>query len=155
MVSAADAVEPDEDGSRLPTGIEFARDLVHRELRDPAPPSHQLADALHRTCESVISNVRMTMGDDGCSALFGRAFSAARDQHPAIEALRMPGDCEISRERLLAAIQTHGAAATTSAVEALLAALVDILARLIGTDMTLRILDPGPSTADRPDGESP
>lgn len=154
MVGAG-AVEPDDDRSRLPTGIEFARELVRRQVREPAPPTRQLADALHRTCESVFSNVRLSMGDDGCRALFGRAFSAVHDQHPAIETLRVAGDCEIPRERLLAAIETHGASATTSAVEALLAALVDILARLIGADMTIRILDPGTSTAERADGESP
>jgi len=154
MVGAG-AVEPDDGRSRLPTGIEFARDLLRREVHEPAPPARQLADALHRTCDSVFTNVRATMGDDGCRALFGRAFSAARDQHPAIDALRVASDCEIPREQLLAAIETHGPAATTSAVEALLAALVDILARLIGTDMTLRILDPDTPPSEPLDGVSP
>ncbi len=154
MVSAG-AVDSNDDRSRLPTGLEFARDLVRREVHEPAPPPRQLADALHRTCELVFTNVRATMGDDGCAALFGRAFSAAHDQHAAIDSLRVAGDCEIPRERLLAAIETHGAAATTSAVEALLAGLVDILARLIGTDMTLRILDPDAPSSERLGGESP
>jgi len=137
-----DAVGPNDDASHLPTGPKFARYLVGRTLGAQTPTPNQLAVALQAACAPVFSNVRASMGDDGCRALFGRAFAAQDETHPALRTIRGPDDCEIPLEHILASTTAHGADATLAAVEALLAELVDILARLIGADMTIRILDP-------------
>jgi hypothetical protein len=142
IMSGLGAGEPNDDPSHLPTGPEFARYLVGRALGDQTPAPNQLAVALEAACAPVFSNVRASMGDDGCRALFGRAFVGQDETHPALRTIRGRDDCEIPLERILASIAAHGADATRAAVEALLAELVDILARLIGADMTIRILDP-------------
>lgn len=81
------------------------------------------------------------MGDDGCSALVGRAFVLIELEHPAGRAIRGPNDCFITRENLGAAIEAHGGAATATAVDALLASIHEILARIIGEEMAKRIID--------------
>jgi hypothetical protein len=133
---------PHDEEARLPTGLQFARSLVGRALGDKPPATDQSAAALHHVCTAVFSNVRASLGDDGCRALLGRAFAAEEESHPSLRTIRGPDDCEIPLERLLASTEAHGADPTRRAVEALLADLVDILARLIGADMTIQILDP-------------
>lgn len=142
-MSGLEAVGPNDDPSRTPTGPEFARHLVSRALGGRTTRANELAAALHGVCVSVFSNVRASMGDDGCRALFGRAFAREDEAHPALRTIRGPDDSEIPQERIIASIDAHGAEATRVAVEALLAALFDILARLIGADMTTQILDSG------------
>lgn len=133
---------PHDEPARLPTGPEFARSLLDRALAQQTSERDDVADALHRVCAAVFSNLRASLGDEGCRALVARAFAAAHESHPALRTICGPDDCALPLDRILASTETHGAGPTRSAVEALLAGLVDILARLIGADMTIQILDP-------------
>jgi hypothetical protein len=49
---------------------------------------------------------------------------------------------DIQRDAVLASIDVHGIVAVRAAIEALVAALIDVLARLIGEDMAIRLIDP-------------
>jgi hypothetical protein len=98
----------------------------------------------------VFAHIRESMGDDGCAALFGRAFARTAPQHPALTKIRGRTDCETSLENVVGAVEAHGAAPTQAAVEALLAAIIEILARLIGEDMAIGIIDPTPPAGDPP-----
>ena len=99
-----------------------------------------MADALDRACGLVVNNLRESMGDDGCDALFARAISRSEASHPVIKQLRGTRESGISREHLSDAVKADEPAARAG-VEALLASLIEILARLIGEDMALRIID--------------
>ena len=50
-------------------------------------------------------------------------------------------DGSIHLNGVVASVETHGAAVATDAVVALLAALIDVLGRLIGDDMTTRLVE--------------
>lgn len=140
-----------------PEARDTARRLVARELEhSPAGlvDHDQSANGLHRACERVVQNVRESMGEDGCEALFGRAFSHTAHFHPIATELRDPKYAITSQALLSAAVGSHGVVPVAAAVETLLAALIDILARLIGEDMAIRIIDrasssPGSSGAPR------
>lgn len=81
------------------------------------------------------------MGDDGCIALMGRAFARIAWEHPASQTIRGRTDTHIPAANLNTSIEAHGAVATATAVEALLTALHEILGRIIGEDMSKRIID--------------
>jgi hypothetical protein len=84
------------------------------------------------------------MGDAGCAALLARALARTEGAHPVLKDLRRPADEADERIRLegIAAIAAaHGIDSVTAAIEALIAAVVDILTRLIGDDMAIRLLD--------------
>ena len=53
---------------------------------------------------------------------------------------RLDGD-SIYLDGVVASVEAHGVAAVTAAIEALLASVVDILGRLIGEDMAIRLID--------------
>jgi hypothetical protein len=109
------------------------------------------AAALQRTLVRVCANLRDSVGDDGRDALLGRALARAESEHPALKDIRRLNHGAVQLDNVVASVEAHGVAAVTTAIEALLAALLDVLGRLIGEDMAMRLLDqdlPGPS----PDG---
>jgi len=85
--------------------------------------------------------LRDSMGDDGSSALLARALARTEADHPALTNLRRRNEANIHPDGVVASVEAHGIAAVTAAIEALLAALVEILSRLIGEDMAIRLID--------------
>jgi hypothetical protein len=122
--------------------VQIARRLLARE----APPGHKadpkaIGAALERTCVRVSANLCDAMGEDGCAALLARALARAEADHPALKNIRRLNNGGIHLDGVVASIETHGAAHVTAAIEALLAALIDVLGRLIGEDMAIRLVD--------------
>jgi hypothetical protein len=128
-----------------------ARELARFAAPDSDADRH--ADAVNRACVLVVQNLCESMGDDGCRALFGRAFARSATLDPVIIELRDGPEPMPSPARVSAAIQAHGAGAVQAAVEMLLATLIDILARLIGEDMAIRIIDRDPPPRDSSGGQ--
>ena len=87
------------------------------------------------------------MGEDGSSALLARAFARTEAAHPALKKIRRLNEGTVQLDGVVASVETHDVATATAAVEALLAALIDILSRLIGEEMAMRLVesDPAPS----------
>jgi hypothetical protein len=100
-----------------------------------------VAAALQRAVMRVAANLRDSVGDDGRDALLGRAFARTESDYPALKDIRKPHNGAIHLDGIVASVEAHGVAPVTAAVEALLAALVGVLARLIGENMAMRLLD--------------
>ena len=99
------------------------------------------AEALQRLCTRVTDNLRETMGVDGCTALLARSLARTVSAHPCLALVQRRDGREIQLDGVVAALEIHGYAAVDSAITALLATLVEILGRLIGEDMAMRIID--------------
>ncbi len=106
---------------------------------DPRVVAQTLQGALRR----VTDNLRDTIGVDGCSALLERGLLRTETQHPALTLLRRPNGRELHLDGVAAAVEIHGLAAVEKAITALMGALIEILGRLIGEDMAIRIIDLG------------
>jgi hypothetical protein len=125
---------------------EVARRILARDAVVPGhgtgsvPPETAIL-ALHRSCTRVTDALRHSMGDAGCAALFARAFARTEGAHPLLKDLHGRADEGIRLDGIAASADAHGIERVTAAIEALIGALVDILTRLIGEDMALRLLD--------------
>ena len=108
--------------------------------------------ALQRTCVRVSETLADTMGEAGCNALLARALARAEVAHPALRQVRLSDDGGVHLDGVVASVEAHGAVAATAAVEALLVALVDVLVRLIGEDMTVRLIEPDAAQSSAGDG---
>lgn len=97
--------------------------------------------ALERTCLRVSNNLRDSIGNDGCNALLVRALARTEANHPALTDIRSLNEGAIHLDGVLTSVEAHGLAAVTAGIEALLAAVVEILGRLIGEDMATRLID--------------
>ena len=137
---------PDDPASRSLTSSEVARRIL---ARDAPAPGHGTGSAtpetaipaLQRSCTRVTDALRDAMGDAGCAALLTRALARTEGAHPLLKDLRSRADEGIRVDGIPASAAAHGIDEVTAAIEALFAALVDILIRLIGDDMTIRLLD--------------
>lgn len=124
-----------------PDGRDMARRLlVPANLGEDTPPA-DVGLALHDVYARASDNLRRSVGDDGYSALLSRALRRAEPGHPILAEIRRSGDGDITRDGVIGSVATHGVPAVATSLEALLAALIDILNGLIGADMVLNLLE--------------
>lgn len=136
--------------------LQIARQILARDLTpDSARSPDAVGAGLQRTLTRLSDSLRDALGDDGCSALLARALARTEQQHPALNSVRRLNDDSIYLDGVVQSVETHGAASVAAAVEALLAALVEILGRLIGEDMTIRIMDYDSSRSRTSEGRAP
>ena len=150
--AAISAIETPE--SKPNTSAQIVRRLLVREGVPADGEQRVVGEALQRTCARVHSNLRESMGDDGCTALLARALARTEAKHPALTSIRRISRGNIALDGVASGVETHGAAAVTAAVEALLAALMDVLGNLIGDDMAIRLIELGAPRARRGDAAS-
>lgn len=113
--------------------------LGSRSIGNDTPQA--AAPALQQACTRVTDMLRESMGDAGCAALLARAFARTEGAHPPLKDLRRPGDDGIRLDGIAASAEVHGVEHVAAAIEALIAAVIDTLTRLIGEDMTLQLFD--------------
>lgn len=136
------------EASLSPTSRQIARHLLTRDVSQPDPA--MIGAALQRTCVRVSENLRDAMGEAGRNALIARALARTEADHPALKSIAGPGGDGIQLNGVAASVDKHGVAEVTAAIEGLFAAIVDLLVRLIGEDMAIRIIDtdvPKPRTS--------
>ena len=130
----------------------MARQLLQSEMAgatDVAGPGA----VMQRACTRVAENLRLSLGEDGHSALLARALARTESDHPVLMDIRRADPAGIHLD-VVGAVEGHGAAAVGSALESLLAALVDILSDLIGADMVRSLLEHDDLPRARRDGRT-
>ena len=100
-----------------------------------------MAAATERVFGRVSANLSRWFGVDGTDALFARALTRAQADHPALAAVRYSRQSGITLEGLTESADIHGPAAVADAVAAMLTALIELLGRLIGQDMAMRLVE--------------
>ena len=140
---------------------EVARRILARDALAPGHGTGSVTPeaailALQRSCTRVTDALRNSMGDAGCAALFTRALARTEGAHPVLKELHGGADEGIRLDGIATSANAHGIESVTAAIEALIGALVDILTRLIGDDMALRLLDhDGPQAPPRGGARQP
>ena len=130
------------DSSPSTASLEIARRLIAREAaRTNGSEPRIVGGALQRTCTQVCDALRDSIGEDGCTALLARALARTEAHHPTLKKIRRLNGNGIHVDGVVAVIETSSIVEVTAAIEALLGALVDVLGRLIGDDMAVRIID--------------
>jgi hypothetical protein len=127
-----------------------ARELARRLLTEEAAAATEpglAAAAMQRVCTRVSANLRRCVGDDGYNALLVRAVASIEGDHPVVAGIRRVDGSAIHLDGVAATVHASGVPAVGAALEALLAALIDIMASLIGADMVPNLLGAdGPSS---------
>jgi hypothetical protein len=116
-----------------------ARRLWARAVGDATAPE-EVAAAAERTCTQLRAGLGRWIGADGYRALLDRALALAlaRAEHPALGDLPcLGGDLPAT----MAVVRAHGAGATAAGLVALVAALIELLGRIIGDEMALRLVE--------------
>jgi hypothetical protein len=122
-----------------PNTREIAHRLINRHGADRSGGGGS-ARAAAAACDDLYRDLSRWVGPDGCHALFVRAYVQARIDHPALEQIQLRASAEPYLDGAAESIKANGDAATAAAVESMLVALLELLARLIGADMVARLV---------------
>jgi hypothetical protein len=121
-----------------------ARQIVRRLVdsrRHERTGADTAARAAVSACEHLYRELSTWVGPDGCHALFTRALAQAQAEHPALGQIQLRARSEPYIDGVAATIMAYGDAATAEAFESVLAHLVELLGRLIGDDMAMKLIE--------------
>ena len=122
---------------RSAAATEVAQALWARAAREATTPG-EVAEAAERVCTQLRSGLGRWVGATGYRALLDRALGLARAEHPALGSLSCHGG---GQPATTAAVRAHGAAEVTAGMVALVATLIDLLGRIIGEEMAVRLVE--------------
>lgn len=126
---------------------ETARELAGRLLAtgSQGPPSRgetsSQLPAAARVGRHLALDLSRWFGPYGYHALLARALARARLEHCVLDSVHVGPPSAPYLSGLEDAAQAHGIDATTAGVAAVLAALIDLLGRLIGDDLAVMFID--------------
>jgi hypothetical protein len=121
-----------------PAARELIRQLFERETAG-ATEEAGLGAAIQRAYAHVSGNLRRSIGEDGYRALLDRALARTQPEQAVLMVLRRTDAGSVHLD-IAAGVDGHGVGVIGAALETLLAALVDILSDLVGTDMVRSLL---------------
>jgi len=119
---------------------QIARRLIEGHRSERAE-GHASARAAAAACDQLYRELSRWVGPDGCHALFTRALAQARTEYPALGLIQLHARSEPYIDGVAEAIMAHGDPATAEALESMLISLVELLGRLIGDDMAMKLIE--------------
>lgn len=92
-------------------------------------------------CGDLYRDLSLWVGTDGCHALFSRALAQSRRERAALELIRLSAGSEPYADGVAESLIEHGDAATAEALEVMLVRLVELLERLVGDEMAMKLIE--------------
>jgi hypothetical protein len=132
------------------------RDVVSRLIaRESSATSHpNAAAAAASVLQRISADLSRFIGSDGSHALLMRARSHAQAAHPALKNISIETQPDLSLHGVPESIQASGAAETAAGLESTLVALIELLGRLIGDELAMKLVEQNSSDGAFPDPEA-
>lgn len=119
------------------TATAAARRLWANIAGDSTSPD-EIAVAAERLCVQLRIGLRRWIGAEGYRALLDRSLGQVLPDHPALAAVSCTeGETPVT----VADVQAHGGAQVAAGLVALVGALIELLGRIIGEDMAVRLVE--------------
>ena len=141
----------------LSRGEPAARQIVRRLIdsrRSERTGGDTAARATAAASDHLYRELSRWVGPDGCHALFTRALAQARTEYPALWQIQLRARSEPYIDGVAETIIAHGDPATAEALESMLVRLVELLGRLIGDDMGMKLIERSLTASERGDATS-
>jgi len=122
---------------RSPAATGVAQVVWALAAGDAAAPE-EVAAAAARTCTELYTGLNRWIGTMGYRILFDRALALARAEHPALGGLECLGGDQLVTT---ATQPVDGAADVAAGMVALVAILVELLGRIVGEEMAVRLVE--------------
>jgi hypothetical protein len=148
--------------------VDQGKDMLSRDQTPARQIAHHLIDS-HRSepaegdsaartaaaaCDHLYRELSRWVGRDGCHALFTRALAEGRTEYPALGQIQLRSRSELYIDGVAETIMAHGDPATAEALESMLVRLVELLGRLIGDDMAVKLIERSLAVSERGDATS-
>ena len=122
-----------------------ARDLAHQILaRDLSgvdkPTPVTVAAAAELVFQRLSDNLVRWLGPEGSHALFTRALALAQAQNRALRVVPPPARSALFLDALAANAEPHDTDGVMEGVMVIMTTLIELLTRLIGEDLTVRLV---------------
>lgn len=127
---------------------QLARRLIESHRAERAA-SDSAARAAAAACDHLYRDLSRWVGPDGCHALFTRARTQAQADHTLLDQIHPIAGSEPYLHGVAETIMAHGDAATGKALESMMVTLLELLGRLIGDDMTTKLIERGLPASER------
>jgi len=124
--------------------------LVARESSAASDPNAAAVTA--GVLQRMAADLVRFIGKDACHALLVRARVNAEADHPALKDIQIVAQPDLAVGGVLESIQLHGAAETAAGLESTVVSLIELLGKLIGNDLAMKLVDQNPSDGALPDG---
>ncbi len=118
----------------------IARRLINSRLSE-RPGGDTPARAAASACDHLYRELSRWVGPDGCHALFARALAETRPEYPALGQIQLHARSDPYVDGVAETIMARGDPATAEALEWMLVRLVELLSRLIGEDMAIKLIE--------------
>jgi hypothetical protein len=141
-----------KENSRGGRDPQSARQTVRRlidSLRSGRPTSDSAARSAAAASDHLYRELSRWVGPDGCDALFTRALAQASTEHPALGRIQLHPRSDPYVDGVAETIMAYGDATTAEALESLLVRLDELLGRLIGEDMAMKLIERSLTTSGR------
>jgi hypothetical protein len=132
----------------------LVRRLLSGRQRRGAGKGDTTASAAAATCGDLYRDLSQWVGTDGCHALFSRALAQSSRERPALELIRFSAGSEPYTDGVAESLVKYGDPAVAEALEVVLVRLVELLERLVGDEMAMKLIERS-FTAAEGGGETP
>lgn len=129
----------------MTNGAQPPRTLARRVIdagRTNSTAGDGAAGAAAAACGYLYNELSRWIGSDGCHALFTRALADSRKESQPLQSVELRARAVPYVQGIETAVAAHGDAETAAGVEVLLIRLVELLGRLIGDDMAIKLIEP-------------
>jgi hypothetical protein len=140
----------DTASGKQPPARETAGRLISSR-RSERKGGETAARAAAAACDNLYRELSRWVGSDGCHALFTRALAETRTEYPPLTQIQLRARSEPYIDGVAETIMAHGDPATAEALESMLVRLVELLGRLIGDDMAVKLIERSLASSERGD----
>ena len=117
----------------------LAGELLAGELSGARTPAAAAA-AAERVFQRISANLVRWVGAEGSQALFTRARDLAQTRSDALRVIPPPARSALFLDALVADAEPHDPAPVVEGAMTILTALIELLSRLVGEDLALKLL---------------
>ena len=132
----------------------LATEIFGSEL-EGARTAAAAAVAAERVFQRLSENLVRWVGAEGSQALFARARTLAQTRSEALRVIPPPARSALFLDALVANSEPHDPAPVIEGAMTIVVALIELLARLVGEDLALKLLTEGGSNWPSSGGRTP
>lgn len=121
-----------------------ARDLTNHLVARAALAEHAPERAAHAACEIASQQLSRSLGPIGFNGLFTRALVQAEAEHPLLRELRLERGTATPMPPITDVVAKYGPEPVADALRAALVTMFELLARLVGMDVVVRLVERNP-----------
>lgn len=127
----------------------LARKITHQLVNSRRSSDGGDTGARAAACDRLYRDLSRWVGPDGCHALFTRALAESLTEYPLLAQIQLRPQSDPYVDRVADIARSHGDAVTAEALESIIVHVVELLRRLVGDDMAIKLIERSLTASER------